>query len=82
MKLVRFTEENVDGCGTDAEVIIQVNTDEPVNSKILEGIISEYISGNKEEDLDTDTIVAAACEKYFGSRNIEYKLADVIEIEF
>lgn len=82
MKLVRFTETNIDGCGTDAEVIIQVDTDEPINSRILEGIISEYISENKEEDFDTDSIVSAACEKYFGSRNVEYKLSDVIEIEF
>ena len=44
MKLVRFTEKNVDGCGSDAEVILQIDSDEPVNSKILESVISDIVS--------------------------------------
>lgn len=82
MKLVRFTEHNVDGCGNDAEVILQVDSDEPVNSKILESIISDVFSETADEDMDTDSVVSEACERYFGKRNISYNTADIIEIEF
>lgn len=82
MKLVRFTEHNVDGCGSDAEVILQIDSDEPVNSKILESVISDIVSETADEDMDTDSIVSEACKRYFGKRNILYKTADVIEIEF
>lgn len=82
MKLVRFIENNVDGCGGDAEVIIQVDSDEPVDSKVLESIISDVVSETANEDMDTDSIVSETCERYFGKRNISYKAADVIEIEF
>ena len=82
MKLVRFTEHNVDGCGSDAEVILQIDSDEPVNSKILESVISDIVSETADEDMDTDSIVSEACKRYFGQRNILYKTADVIEIEF
>lgn len=82
MKLIRFTEKNIEGCGSDAEVILQVNTDEPVNSKVLESIISDIVSETTAEDMDTDSIVSEACERYFGKRNILYKVADVIEIKF
>ena len=82
MKLVRFTEKNVDGCGSDAEVILQIDSDEPVNSKILESVISDIVSETADEYMDTDSIVSEACDRYFRKRNISYKAADVIEIEF
>ena len=46
MKLVRFTEKNVDGCGSDAEVILQIDSDEPVTllyQKLAKGILEKEI---------------------------------------
>ena len=82
MKFVRFTEKNVDGCGNDAEVIIKVNSDVKVNNNELEGIIARKKSEAAAEDWDTDSLVDAACEEYFGKRNISYSSEDIIEIEF
>lgn len=82
MKIIRFTEKNVDGCGNDAEVIIKVDANVKVNSNELESIIARTKSETSAEDWDTDSLVDAACEEYFGKRDIPYSAADIIEIEF
>ncbi len=82
MKIIRFTEKNVDGCGTDAEVVIKVDADVKVNSNEIESIIARKKTETSADDWDTDSLVVAACEEYFGKRDIPYSSADIIEIEF
>lgn len=53
-----------------------------MNNNELEGIIARKKSEAAAEDWDTDSLVDAACEEYFGKRNISYSSADIIEIEF
>ena len=60
MKYVRFTEKNVDGCGTDVDVIIKVKTSWPVNSKELTAVIERLKNTVSKDDWDTDSLISAA----------------------
>ncbi len=82
MKYVRFTEKNVDGCGTDVDVIIKVKTSWPVNSKELTAVIERLKNTASKDDWDTDSLISAACEEFFGSKGIHYDYLDIIDIEF
>lgn len=67
-QIIKFVERNVDGCGTDAEVTILVNTSLPLSevqerlTKTIEGMRKEV----EEEMWDTDSVVYEACTKVFG----------------
>lgn len=62
-QIIRFTDVNVDGCGTNIEVYVQVEG----NSELTIGVIErtyEAIEKYKEEseyEYDTDSIVDVAC---------------------
>ena len=43
-QIIKFVETNVDGCGTDAEVLISVNTDKRLNYQEIEDTIKNIKS--------------------------------------
>lgn len=81
-KLVRFVEKDVDGCGTSAEVLVSVETDEKIDVKAVQQTINMIKSEADSDDWDTDSIVEEACERCFGSKGIKYSSAAYAEIEF
>ena len=80
MKFVKFIEKNVDESEANTTVLIVVDTDEAIDVIEIKKIIKEL--QNKLFEWDTGGIVYAACEQYFGKRNIPYKTVYSTEIEF
>lgn len=78
MKYIRFTEINAGGYGENATLVIKVKTNDAVNKTELEKIVDRL----REEDSsrDTESIIADACEEYFGQT--EYAMIHVIDVEF
>ena len=74
-KILKFTEIDVDGCGTDAALEINLNvSDYPCNWKekitnALNSIKEEYIKN--DECFDTDQIIQEALEEVFG-KGVDY----------
>ena len=81
---IKFTEKNVDGCGTDAEVTILAKTSLPL-SEVQERLTKTIENMEKEVEekmWDTDSVVYEACTKVFGS-DMEWRvLGPDIEIIF
>ena len=63
--IIRFLETDVDGCGSNAEVMIQVRADEKITNETKQKLIDNINEIKKE--WDTDSIVKEACERVFGS---------------
>ncbi len=80
MKFIKFIERDVDGCGTDATVLIVADTNDAIDAIELNRIIKDL--KEQLQEYDTDEIVYIACEKYFGKRNVLYKTVYYTEIEF
>lgn len=63
--IIRFTENDVDGCGTNAEVLVLVHRD---LAKIDD--LQEEVNKIKEEwaedGWETDEVVHEACERLYG----------------
>ena len=72
MKYIRFTEINAGGYGENATLVIKVKTNDAVNKtdRLRE----------EDSDRDTESIIADACEEYFGQT--EYVMIHVIDVEF
>ncbi len=60
-EILKLVDKNVDGCGTDAEEMIQIEGD-PSNDDLISDI-EKVISNRKSEDTDWDTgdILSAVC---------------------
>ena len=63
--IIRFLETDVDGCGSNAEVMIQVRADEKITNETKQKLIDNINEIKKE--WDTDSIVKEACKRVFGS---------------
>lgn len=84
-QIIRFIERDIDGCGTDAEVIVLLKTDMLLtrgHKERLEKAI-EYIKSEREDDeWDTDSVVEEAFTRVFGTDvEVETIIPD-IEVEF
>lgn len=83
VQVIKFTDVNVDGCGTDIVTYIQVEGNKELTIKIINNVYNEierYKSEN--EEWDTDSILDAVCE-YLEAQG--YKCESIIpnfEIEF
>ena len=81
-KLLKFTELDVDGCGTDVEIQIRINQEEYPDdwkeklARALEEIKYNFIKNDK--CFDTDDIVKEALEAVFG-KDVTY---DIIMPEY
>ena len=66
--VIRFLETDVDGCGSNAEVMIQVRIDEKITDEMKHKLIDNINEIKKEwKEWDTDSIVQEACKRVFGS---------------
>ena len=66
--VIRFWETDVDGCGSNAEVMIQVRADEKFTNETKQKLIDTIDDIKKEwKEWDTDSIVQEACKRVFGS---------------
>ena len=66
--VIRFLETDVDGCGSNAEVMIQVRAEEKITNETKQKLIDIIDDIKKEwKEWDTDSIVQEACERVFGS---------------
>lgn len=73
--IIRFREENIDGCGTDVELMVRVTNMEVTNDHYdkLRNAIADIREEWEPEDQDTDSIVEEALDRVFGKdAAIEY----------
>lgn len=83
VQVIKFTDVNVDGCGTDIVTYIQVEGNKELTIRIIDNVYNEierYKSEN--EEWDTDSVLDAVCE-YLEVHG--YKCGSIIpnfEIEF
>lgn len=69
-QIIRFIEKNVDGCGSDAEVMVIVDVNNPLTSDHATRLEAEIASIKSEWDdslWDTDELVEEALLRVFGS---------------
>lgn len=84
-QLIHFTEKNVDGCGTDAELLLAVETNEPLTkehqqnlARVIEDIRHEW----EPEECDTDSVVEEAMTRIFGENARYHTVTPDISIVF
>ena len=84
-QIIKFVETDVDGCGTNAEVIILVKTDMLFtrgHKERLEKAIEDIKNEWEDDEWDTDSVVEEAFTRVFGN-DVEYEvILPDIEIEF
>ena len=64
IQIIKLTDVNVDGCGTNVEEMIQVEGKQELTNGIIQRTkeaIEEYKRENDGE-YDTDSIISVACE--------------------
>lgn len=74
-RYIKFVEENVDGCGTDAEITIAIEADlclTPAYATALTNAISDIKKEWGEDDWDTDAVVEEAMTRVFG--DVDYTI--------
>ena len=84
-QIIKFVEKNVDGCGTDAEVMVLIQTDGLLTNghkmrleKAIEDIRTEWDT----DDWDTDSVVEEAIVRVFGAdAEVKILIPDLL-IEF
>ena len=84
-KVIRFVEKNVDGCGSDAEIIILIDTYVPLrhyHKEALEMALSELKKELEDELWDTDSLVEEALTRVFGENAKTKVLLTDLEIMF
>lgn len=62
-RIINFIDENVDGCGTDISVYVQIEGDTDITNGVLactKNVIEDYKACNKNE-YTTDDVIEAAC---------------------
>jgi hypothetical protein len=84
-QIISFVERDVDGCGTDVEVMALLKTDTLLTNghrKKLENVIEEIRNEWEDDEWDTDSIVEEALARVFGT-DVEWKaVIPDIEVEF
>lgn len=88
MKIIKFVERNVDGCGSNAEVIVSIKSDWRVSNDDAKRLADEIKLIKKEwanEPWDTDSIVEEALLRVFGQYALDFEIEFItpdIEVEF
>lgn len=62
-RIINFIDENVDGCGTDVSVYVQIEGDADITNGVLnrtKNVIEDYKAHNNNE-YTTDDVVEEAC---------------------
>lgn len=85
--LIKFTEIDVDGCGSNVSELVLVRSEMLLTNgtrsrleQAVESIWKEYV--DNEECFDTETIVSEACTKVFGNTDDWEIVSPEFEIEF
>ena len=63
-QIIKFVDSDVDGCGTNVEMLIQIEGKNPLSTELVDALkhtIHEYIDSNAGE-WSTDDVVNQACE--------------------
>ena len=84
-QIIRFIERNVDGCGSDAEVVVLLKTDRPLTSGHKTSLEHEIESIKREwedDDWDTDSVVEEAIARVFGEDVVWGIVLPDLEVEF
>ena len=84
-QIVRFVERDIDGCGTDAEVMVLLKADMVLtrgHKERLEKSIEDIRNEWEDDEWDTDSVVEEAFTRVFGTDvEVETIIPD-IEVEF
>lgn len=80
IRYIKFVEENVDGCGSDVDVVIAIESDlclTPAYTAALKKAISEIKKEWAEDEWDTDAIVGEAMSRVFGDAKYTLVFPDI-----
>ena len=84
-QIIRFVERDVDGCGSDAEVVALLKTDLPLTVGHRTRVEQEIEAIKRElngDGWDTDSVVEEAIARVFGE-NTEWEVVlPDLEVEF
>lgn len=83
-QIIKFTDVNVDGCGTDIEVYVQVEGKAELTNGIIKRtkeVIEKYKAENQYE-YDTNSIIDVACEHLETEGYMCYSVIPDYDIEF
>ena len=66
-QMIWFKEKNVDGCGTNVDVFVEVDAHDELKYEHQQEIkrIATHIKENSDEDITTDDIINDALKEYF-----------------
>lgn len=87
-QIIRFVETNVDGCGTNAEVLVLFKTDCLLTNgckERLQKALSELKAEWEPDEWDTDSAVKEALVRTFGQTAVDEDMEIIlpdIEVEF
>lgn len=84
-QIIRFVERDIDGCGTDAEVMVLLKTDMLLtrgHKERLEKAIEDIRNEWEDDEWDTDSVVEEAFTRVFGTDVEVETLIPDIEVEF
>ena len=88
MQFIKFVERNVDGCGSNAEVLVLINSDQQVSNDDAKRFADEIELIKKEwadKPWDTDSIVEEALLRVLGQYALDFEIEFIIpdiEVEF
>jgi hypothetical protein len=83
-QIIKFTDVNVDGCGTDIEVYVQVEGKAELTNGIIKRtkeVIEEYKKEN-EYEYDTASIIDVACKHLETEGYMCFSVIPDYDIEF
>ena len=84
IQTIKFTDVNVDGCGTDVTVYVSVEGKVKLTNGIIERTkeaIEKYKAEN-EYEYDTDSIINVACEHLETEGYMCFSIVPDYDIEF
>lgn len=84
-QIIRFIERDVDGCGSDAEVVVLLKTDLPLTNGHRTRLEHEIESIKREwedDGWDTDSVVEEAITRAFGEDAEWGIVLPDLEVEF
>lgn len=83
-QIIKFVDSDVDGCGTNVEMLIQIEGKNPLSTELVDALkhtIHEYIDSNAGE-WSTDDVVNQACEYLESQGYMCHYIGEDLLIEF
>lgn len=83
-KIINLVDTNVDGCGTDVSVLVEITGDQIPDSQIIAEteIVIEKHKSEVNYEYDTDSVVEAVC-KHWESKGYTCKtVSENVRVEF